>query len=555
MKTAFLAATAAILFFLGTLAGPSMAEPLIDMTSGFKVTIAGDYKATDDDTWHLGKGAVLRVTSKGGKLRETLEAIGDTVEVHCGEAGISEASGIFVFEATRTDATHYRFPRHNPSFSENFQINREEPFLFSEGGLENPQAANWVAFENGEFNIGGLASVEAEYPATAEGPKMLVSVGGSTSQTRVTSDLKSVLKFKADSFPFWRAARADLDEEERFVHGMAIDPGSVGAAAYSGQQKDMLAGIKKIREGYQLLQRNLYSQKVIDKMLQEGVPIPRLTLAEVSIVRAGNAFSIRPFVNWRGEGRVLVDRARLETGSAPPGSAPSVTFEIQDLAHRMLEDTRLVIESGDSYIENSRPGNRNWNRRVPIQFDLDLIRSFAADGDTFRFRESVDATGFFVRKEIQAAGVIRSSTLAVLKHSLAFEFKPKSSDKAAALEYSKFLGIKRMLLVPGGARRSKLLPVLSKDEKVLDFLQEGLDRLAAAIFKQGIQDITALEVRLSDEHAPLWSVTARVADNSGKVAQAACEKDLPGVPGLEEIWKKLDSKRTAADWLDFEGLR
>lgn len=524
------------------IAGPQVGE----MTA----YIDGQYTPAGFNRWRLSKGATLWITSREDRSEESIHAEEDGAEVFCGNAGILEASGRYVIDITRTDSVRIRIPRAYPSLSQNIDLPQQPPFLFVKGKVDPKRGKDWVSIQNGEFWIRGFSSVEAVYPVLREFPKTLIAVAGNTSETLVISDLRTYLKFDANPFPFWRAARADLDQEEKNFKSIKISEDRVGIEAYRNQQRETLKALSKIREGYQLLQRNLYSQKVIEKMLQEGVPIPRLTLTDITIVRGDMAFSIRPFVNWKGEGRVLVDRARLVTPTSTPRSFPTADFQIEDLTNRMIEDTRLRIEPDSSFVEIRRPTDPDWKLRTDIQFDLDVTRYMVPEGEEYRFSDQVDATGFFIRKEINAQGKIRLSDLVVGKNAIEYRFRPQSEDPNAAIQFAKFLDLKRILFNPDEQRRTKILPKPLDDPALSSFLSEGMDHLVSAMYAQGIKEVVGLHVRLENPGSSQWNFLADVLGDGGQIAQSSLTRTIPTARPISEVWQRVDRNRNMKDWLE-----
>jgi hypothetical protein len=513
-------------------------------------SIEGQYSTIAYNRWRLMKGAALWITSRDDGTQEMISAKDDGVDVQCGNAGILTASGQFILEATRTDGTLLRFPRRFPTLSQNLDLPRNPQFIFTKAAPGEIKEKNWVSVQGSEFSIRGIASAEALHPARNGSLRLLIAVAGTTSETLVITDLASYLKFDADPFPFWRAARADLDEEDQNFRSIKIEDTRVGAEGYKSFQKETLSGLQKIREGYQLLQRNLYSQKVIEKMLQEGVPIPRLTLTDVTIVCGDLAHTIRPFVNWRGEGRVLVDRARLVTPGVTPSIAPPYEFVLDDLSHHMIEDTRLRVQDGQSFIETRRPIDPGWKPRADIQFDLDAKRFFIQEGEVFRFSDLVDATGFFIRKEIAARGEVRMSDLIVGKNSVEYRFRPQSEDPKAAIQFAKFMDLRRFLFHPDPARRKGLLPPPFDSPEMSGFVSDGLDQLVAAMFQQGVKEIIGLHTSISNPQNGVWEMTCDVLGEGGQSVQSSLRRSIPGVHSLEEAYKRVEKNKSTSDWLD-----
>lgn len=512
--------------------------------------IEGQYSTIAYNRWRLMKGAALWITSRDDGTQEMISAKEDGVDVQCGNAGILTASGQFILEATRTDGTLLRFPRRFPTLSQNLDLPRNPHFIFTKAAPGAIKEKNWVSVQGSEFSIRGIASAEALHPARNGSPRLLIAVAGTTSETLVITDLASYLKFDANPFPFWRAARADLDEEDQNFRSIKIEDTRTGAEGYKSFQKETLSGLQKIREGYQLLQRNLYSQKVIEKMLQEGVPIPRLTLTDVTIVCGDLAHTIRPFVNWRGEGRVLVDRARLVTPGVTPSIAPPYEFVLDDLSHHMIEDTRLRVQDGQSFIETRRPIDPGWKPRAEIQFDLDAKRFFIQEGEAFRFSDLVDATGFFIRKEIAARGEVRMSDLIVGKNSVEYRFRPQSEDPKAAIQFAKFMDLRRFLFHPDPARRKGLLPPPFDSPEMSGFVSDGLDQLVAAMFQQGVKEIIGLHTSISNPESGVWEMTCDVLGEGGQSVQSSLRRSIPGVHSLEEAHKRVEKNKSTSDWLD-----
>ncbi len=513
-------------------------------------SIEGQYTPVAYNRWRLRKGATLWITSREDGTREMISAKEDGVDVQCGNAGILTASGQFILEATRTDGTCLRFPRRFPTLSQNLDLPRHPHFIFTKMAPGKIKEKNWVSVQDGEFSIRGIASGEALYPARNGIPRLLIAVAGMTSETLVVTDLGSYLKFDANPFPFWRAARADLDEEDRSFRSIKIEDTRVGVEGYRSYQKEMLSGLQKIREGYQLLQRNLYSQKVIEKMLQEGVPIPRLTLTDVTIVCGDLAHSIRPFVNWRGEGRVMVDRVRLMTPGVTPKAVPLYHFVLDDLSHRMIEDTRLRVQDGESFIETRRPIDQEWKPRSDIQFDLDARRYFIQEGETFRFSDLVDATGFFIRKEIPARGEVRMSDLIVGKNTVEYRFRPQSEDPKAAVQFAKFMDLRRLLFHPDPMRRKGILPPPFDSPEMSGFVSDGLDQLVAAMFQQRVKEIIGLHITITNTQGDEWNMTCDVLGEGSQTVQTTLQRKIPGAHSLEDAYRRVERNKNTSDWLD-----
>jgi hypothetical protein len=521
--------------------------------------IDGKYTPTGYNQWILEKGTTLWIDSRVDHAREQLSAREGQVQVECGNDGILYASGAFVIDVTNTNGIRYRFPRKAPVLSQNLDLPQNQSFVFIKGDASTLKEKHWVGYQTGQIMIRGMASAQAFYPGQQGNPDLLISVAGTTSETLVITDLRSFLKFDANPFPFWRAARADLDVEEREFRSILIDDNRVGAEAYKTYQKEMLTGLKKIREGYQLLQRNLYSQKVIEKMNQEGVAIPRLTLTDISILYGDLAHSIRPFVNWRGEGRVLVDRARLITQTslsqadqAGGMALPPFDFFLEDLSNRMLTDTRLQIDNRTSTIEIRRPVDQTWNPRTDLQFDLDGKRHFISEGNDFRFSDMVDATGFFIRKEIAAKGEIRLSDLILSQNSVEYRFHPQADDPKAALQFAKFMDLRRILFHPDAGRRMSLLPAPFDDPRLSTFLSDGFDLLVAETFKQGIKEILGFHIRVSNPEPNQWTLEADVLDDQNRVAATSLQREIAGVKRIDEIWRQVQANRNIKYWLEMD---
>ncbi len=528
---------------------PPKLEAVPAKVAEMTAAVEGQYTTIAFNRWKLMKGATLWITSHEDGTQEMISAKEDGVDVQCGNAGVLTASGQFILDATRPDGTCLRFPRRFPTLSQNLDLPRASQFLYTKGKPEGVKEKNWVSVQGNEISIRGIASAEALYPARNGSPRLLIAVAGTTSETLVVTDLGTYLKFDANPFPFWRAARADLDEEDQTFRSIVIEDSRVGAEGYKAFQKETLAALAKIREGYQLLQRNLYSQKVIEKMNQEGVPIPRLTLTDVTIVCGDLAHSIRPFVNWRGEGRVLVDRARLVTpGVTPPPTAP-YEFILDDLSHHMLTNTRLRVQDGESFIETRRPIDLDWKPRSEIQFDLDAKRFFIEEGETFRFSDLVDATGFFIRKELTGRGEVRMSDLIVGKNSVEYRFRPQSEDPNAAVQFAKFMDLRRFLFHPDPARRKGLLPPPFDSPEMSSFVSDGLDQLVAAMFAQGVKEIIGLHVSITNPQPDAWEMNCDVLGEGGVTVQSNLKRTLPGVHSLEEAYKRVEKNKGTADWL------
>jgi hypothetical protein len=500
----------------------------------------------------LEKDKALESKRPDGSL-EVIRALEDRVTVEYGPDGILEASGRFVIEMTQTNGVHFRFPKRFPSLSQESRRVREEPFLFTRQGGDKFNAKNWVAFQGNEVRIRGFASAESILPASGSNPKMLVSLSGNTSETTLHSDLRSFLRFSADPFPFWRAAREDLEAEIRSLRKLKVSDDRTGAEAYRSSQREMLRVLEKVREGYQLLQRNLYSQKVIDRMLQEGVAIPRLTLAEATLVRGDEAFSVRPFVNWRGEGRVLVDRARLKIEGATQTAQPPSFFQIEDLSNKMLEDTRVVMAGENSAVEVRKPTGPAWNKRAPIQFDLDTVRGLSSRDGVFHLSTDADATGFFLRKEIQSTGKIHLSDADLARDKFTVHYSPRSEDPKAAAEYRKFSDLKRLLLYPDPEGRGRLMPALVQAPEMVDLIQEALDTLAAAVHESKTEEVVGIQMELLQMNATQWVVSLKAENSRGETLSSSVKQEIPGSRSIEEAWSRIEAGSGKGAWLDFDG--
>lgn len=549
--------TALLILLLPALAHGALTDVSVQNISGPQIGemtayIDGGYDPAGFNRWRLKKGTTLWITSREDQSKESIRAEEDGAEVLCGNAGILEASGRYVIEITRTDSVKIRIPRAYPSLSQNLDLPQQPPFFFAKGKMDAKPGKDWVSLQGGEFWIRGFSSVEAVYPAIREFPKTLIAVAGNTSETLVITDLRTYLKFDANPFPFWRAARADLDQEEKNFKSIQIPDDRIGVEAYRSHQRETLKALSKIREGYQLLQRNLYSQKVIEKMLQEGVPIPRLTLTDITIVRGDMAYSIRPFVNWKGEGRVLVDRARLVTPASTPRNFPAADFQLEDLTNRMIEDTRLRIEADNSFVEVRRPIDPDWGLRQGIQFDLDATRYMIPEGEEYRFSDQVDATGFFIRKELNAKGKIRLSDLVVARNAIEYRFRPQSEDPNAATQFAKFMDLRRILFHPDAERRTTLLPKPLDDPALADFLNEGLDSLVSAMYAQGIKEVVGMHIRLENPSPGLWNFKSDVLGEGGKMAESSLSRTIPTARPISEVWERIHRNRAQKDWLDIE---
>ncbi|NUN97505.1 MAG: hypothetical protein HUU16_15185 [Candidatus Omnitrophica bacterium] len=545
----------ALLFFAVNLPVAAQATELGVSNGAIKAmtaTIDGPYDPTGTNRWRLGAGAHLRIRDRTQDSSESLKVVEAPVDVQCGAGGILYASGGFVIDITRAGGVRYRFPRNHPSFSQNAGVPNPSRMVFSKSQPPEKAAGNWVALLGDQVLIRGMASAQAIHPATPEGLETLVSVSGYTSESRVLSDLRTLLQFDGNPFPFWRAARADLDSEERAVKGLVIPEDRVGAEAYRAYQVETLAGLSKIREGYRMLQRNLYSDKVLDKMVTEGVPIPRLTLAEVSFVRGDMAFSIRPFVNWKLEGRVLVDRSRLVASEPRKREVAPTVFVVDDLTNRMLEDTRIVIGSRDAVIESRRPGNTAWTARAPIQFDFDWKRFFTPSAEVFGFSEQLDATGFLLRREISGGGVLEMSELFLSKTLLELRYLPRSDRKPAEEQIRKYMDLRRTILYPDRRERLALLPTRFREGQVSEFLSDGLDHLVAAIHAQGMKEVVGLNLWVRNDPPKQWTLEMEAIGPAGERVMVSRAAELPDAPPLEDSWKKLDRNRAITGWLDLE---
>lgn len=535
------------LILLVAMAGTVQSQPsaLRFMMDGNGDEVRPGVYSLDEDEW-------LDVHTTAGKTLERVQALEAGVQVICGATGVVMVSGSFIYEATRTDGTRIRVPRQYPSLSQNFQVPKIERFTFAKDRNYLGNALDFVILEGVVLTLRGLASAEALHPPAGGHPRSLVSVAGNTTESVLQTDLASFLKFDGNVFKFWRAARSDLDDEEKVIRGAVIEEGRVGAEAYIGFQKDTLAGMRKLREGYEMLQRNLYSKQVIEKMLAEGVAIPRLTLAEATIVRGDTAFSIRPFVNWQGEGRVLIDRAILQTSAQPPSIPPPAYFSIEDLSNRMLEKTMLLIHSQDSQIQTQRPGRTEWTLREPIQFDFDLRRTLFKENGAFVFMDELDANGFLARKDLPTGGLIDFSRTVIEKDRLQFRLNPVSADGRPGEQVAKFLDLRRMLMFPDSERRLQMLPFDFEDEQVAGFVDASMDHLAAEVHANQMNEILGFNFELDQSAVPVWAIELAARGENDLTVQTSHTANLPGAERMDKTWENLESRPNVTEWLELD---
>ena len=532
---------------------PEKAES-IRLTDEVTLTMEGRYERLDSGWWRLSKDAWLSVTSPEKKLDELILALRDAVLVRCGEEGILEATGIYVMEIKMEDGTRYRVPKMYPSISRRFEPDVKVPIAYSKLEPEIRGDDDWVTWWEGKFRTGGFGGVEAVYPPSSENPMMLVSMGGEVSQINLTSDLKSGVEMDGKYFEFWRSAHSVLKREKDIFRGIEVPPDRVGARAYEKHIRESLNGIDKIAKGYQMLQSNQHSAEVVRRMLEKGVPLPRLSLAEITIVRGHQAFSFRPFISWQGKGRVLADSATLVTTGVEPSSYPPYHFVVGELSGRIYKETRLLVENHDARIETRRPGTEGWETRSPDQFDLASVVTFTPRQDSFSIEEEVDATGYFQRKDLGISGIVHLGSLLAEKDRLVFHYGPESENREAAVQISNFLGVRKNLFFPDKELRvGKLRPPGSENTgEAMDFLSDALDRLVEAVDREGIGQVDRLDLEITCEAEDVRKVVSQAGDFGGKTASGHYEAEFQGSPIVQNLFEGLDRSRYATDWLDLD---
>jgi len=521
------------------------------LEGNFDISLDGGFDLVDPNTWILENGTSLSATSLADGSAHRIQASATGVRVRCASDGIVYASGDFILEMTRTNGIRYCLPSRHKGMGGLFGKSEIEDLVFVKDTELPEDTKNGVAFDGKNFSVKGLASVEALHPAKGPVPATLISVRGTNTETELTTDLKTMVEMGGKGFQFWHAARAELASEIGAIEEAEIDEERPGAGAYAKSREDALEGFGKLEEAYEVLQRNLYSQQVTERMLDEGVPIPRMTLAEATLIRGNLAFSIRPFVNWQGAAKVVIDRAQLKGPDIGINSSPVLKFRADSPSIRSNEKTRLIVDGENSRVENKTTETSEWSTRRTYQFDFDVERTLTFENESVLVLDVVDPAGFFRRKGIAAPGLIRLSEMVVTKNSLDFRLQPQSENSKAVDQILDFLNFKRILLHPDRSRRMKLVPSALRDGGVGHFLSDVFDQLAEAIHTEDLGEIGELNIRVEQDGSH-WIAAVEVVDRQKKRAIAQHEADLPDSADIDGVWNHLKRAHEGSSWLELD---
>ena len=526
----------------------------LQIAESVTLTMEGQHQRLEGDRWSLSKGTWLSVTSPEKKLDESVLAVRDGVLVRCGEAGILEASGVFVLQIRLEDGTRYRVPQMYPSISRRFEPDVRVPLFYSKLVSEVPDAENWVTRSEAGFRTAGFGGAEAIYPPGPDGPMMLVSMCGETGQIRLSSDLRTNVQMDGKFFEFWKSARTGLKREKSIFAEVEVPPTRTGAEAYKKYIRKSMDAIDKIAKGYEMLRMNQHAEEVVRRLFEEGAPLPRLSLAEITIVRGNQAFSLRPFVNWRGKGRVSADSATLVNEKASPSHDPPFDFVLGELTGRIYTETRLAVKDDGASIETRRPGTEEWSLRDPDQFDLVSRVTFTPGEEVHGLVEEVDATGYFQRKDLNLPGMVRMGRMEASKDRLLFHYEPTSENREAAIQLSNFMAVRRNLFFPDRELRFGKLrpPGMEGKSGSEDFLNDALDGLVEAVDKENLDQIDVLDVEISNADDGTRSFRATAAESGGRTAGSEYRARLEGKSLVTQVYKALNRSRYATDWLDLD---
>ncbi len=142
------------------------------------------------------------------------------------------------------------------------------------------------------------------------------------------------------------------------------------------------------------------------------------------------------------------------------------------------------------------------------------------------------------------------SDLIIGKNSVEYRFRPQSEDPKAAVQFAKFMDLRRILFHPDPARREGLLPSPFDSPEMSTFVSDSLDQLVAAMFQQGIKEIIGLHVTISNPQGDEWVMACDVLGEGERTVQSSLERTLPGVQSLEEAYQRVEKNKGTSDWLD-----
>ena len=523
----------------------------IPLGEGVSAVFEGDYKSLEKRRFSLAKGAALKVIGSPGITEQRLTAFSEGVEVRCDDLGVAFASGLFALEFRMTDGVVFRVPGKITATRMRLTPKPEDALVFTTSADVAPTSPRWVSWADGYFRVYGQTSAEAVHPPLNGNQEFLVSMGGETDQVWMTSDLKTGAMLEGSRADFWREAYGDLNRKRRTLREMVIGGDRIGAAGYQAFVREAMEGLSKLGEGYRLLQSKQYTDEVLRRMIQSGTAIPRLVLASFNIVIGDAAFSLQPFQNWVGQGKVIANVAYLTNEKHPAPGQPPFTFTLEDRSRIMNHDIRLVVSEDDAVIETRPRADKEWAVRSPDQFDLIAEVGFAPAKDSFVLSLDVDATGYLLRKAQRVVGQISLGTLELKRDSLTVHYRPTAPSPTVATRFSSFLSLRRILFIPD---KDKILSPYRPEqisEETWDFLGEAIDFAVDALHRARIDQIDEFKVVLAKENDRAWRIFAEAADPSGRRARAEHGAELAEDP-LGELWRRTQGSREASGWLDLD---
>lgn len=529
----------------------SFAAETVTLTDGVDAILEGEYQSSGDKEWILAKGASIRITGSPGISEQRLTAFLNGVQVGCDELGIVFATGVFGLNIEMADGTLFRVPGIITATMMRRDPDPEDALLFCTREVDTSQYDRWVIWSEGHFRLGGKTSVEAVHPQTTERPKLLVSMGGEVDGVWMSSDLKSSAVFEGSNAKFWREANKDLSVKRRVLRETTVDSSRVGASAYRAFIKEAQEGLAKLKKGYDLLQSGKYTDEVLKRMIQSGTQIPRLVLASFNVVYGDAAFSLDPFENWRGQGKVIADVAYLTNEKKEVPEYPPFNFVLEDRSGKLMNDIRLIVEEGDAVVEARRRGSEDWSERSKNQFDLLAELSYAPGEEQSRLTLDIDATGYLLRKAMKVVGQLSIGSMELTKDSFRIHYKPTAPSKTVSSRFSSFLSLREILSFPDRDRIIGEYRPEEIDDATWDFLNGALDHMVASLYRARIEQIDEFEIVFARVGGTTWKLSANAVSPKGKRAKAESEGELPGDP-LAKFWEGVEGSKDATGWLDVD---
>ena len=545
---------AATLWLLSALfvgAPQSSAAETVTLSEGVDAILEGEFHSSGEKEWVLAKGATIRITGSPGMTEQHLTAFLDGVQVGCDDLGIIFATGVFGLDINMTDGTLFRVPGIITATMMRRDPDPEDALLFCTKEVDVSAYNHWVIWSEGLFRLGGETSVEAVHPKTTDRPKYLVSMGGEVDGVWMSSDLKTFAAFEGSKARFWQEANNDLAVKRRVLRETTVDSNRVGASAYRAFITEALEGLTKLQKGYDLLQSGKYTDEVLKRMIQSGTQIPRLALASFNVVYGDAAFSLEPFENWRGQGKVIADVAYLTNEKKEAPDYPPLTFIIEDRSGKLMNDIRLVVEKGDAVVESRRSGNQDWSERSRNQFDLLAELSYNPGEEKSMLSLDIDATGYLLRKAMQVVGQISIGNMELTKDSFRIHYRPTAPSKTVSSRFSSFLSLREILSFPDRDRIIGKFRPEEIDDATWAFINEAIDHMVASLYRARIEQIDEFEIVFTRVSGTTWKLTANAVSPEGRKANAEFEGQIPGDP-LAKFWEGVEGSKEATGWLDVD---